>query len=277
MKIALFRRENSHIDEKKLNYLADRLAALGAKTYSCTAVDGDIIGEDTDLMLSLGGDGTFLAAVDFLKGRRIPVAGINFGRLGFLTTAKVDEGANGWIEDLVAGRFDIEPRLLLQVGGIELPEGVHPYCLNEFSLMRSGGSMLEITVSIDGKALPTYWADGVLVATPTGSTAYSLSVGGPIVAPTTDCLIICPFAPHNLNVRPIVVSASSVIDLSFTGKDRKDANMSVDNHGFQVKSGTSVTLSQAPHKALYVTLKNMSFIDALRDKLMWGDDIRNNK
>ena len=276
MKIALFRREGSRIDETKLNYLAGRLGALGAETYSCTSADEDAITDDTDLLLSLGGDGTFLAAVDCLKGRQIPVAGINFGRLGFLTTAKVDEGPNSWIEDLVSGRFDTEPRLLLQVSGVKLPDGMHPYCLNEFSLMRLGPSMLKISVSIDGKALPAYWADGVLVATPTGSTAYSLSVGGPIVAPTTNCLIICPIAPHNLNVRPIVANASSTIEISFTSKDNA-ANMSFDNHGFNVVSGHSVTLSQAPHKALYVTLRDMSFVDALRDKLMWGDDIRNNK
>ena len=276
MKIALFRRDGSHIDENKLNYLSGRLAELGAEIFSCTSADSNGIPDGTDLMLSLGGDGTFLAAVDYLKGRQIPVAGINFGRLGFLTTAKVDDGCNSWIEDLVSSRFDIEPRLLLQVSGIELPEGIHPYCLNEFTVTRLGPSMLQITVSIDGKALPTYWADGVLVATPTGSTAYSLSVGGPIVAPTTDCLIICPVAPHNLNVRPIVANAGSEIKISFTSKD-KAANMSVDNHGFQVSSGSSVSLSQAPHKALYVTLRDMSFVDALRDKLMWGDDIRNNK
>lgn len=276
MRIALFRREGSHIDETKSNYLAGRLRSLGADIVFCTSADSDAIPDDTDLILSLGGDGTFLAAVDFLKGRQIPVAGINFGRLGFLTTAKVDEGPNNWIEDLVKGRFDIEPRLLLQATGIDLPEGIHPYCLNEFSLMRLGPSMLEITVTIDGKALPTYWADGVLVATPTGSTAYALSVGGPIVAPTTECLIICPIAPHNLNVRPIVVSAASKVEICFKSKD-KAANMSVDNHGFSVCSGSCVTLSQAPHKALYVTLKDMSFIDALRDKLMWGDDSRKNK
>ena len=275
MKIALFRREASHIDEIKLNYLAGRLTALGADIFYCSSADG-AFPEDTDLMLSLGGDGTFLAAVDFLKGRQIPVAGINFGRLGFLTTARVDEGDNSWIEDLVNRKFDIEPRLLLQASGVEMPEGVHPYCLNEFSLMRLGPSMLEISVSIDGKALPTYWADGVLVATPTGSTAYSLSVGGPIVAPDTECLIICPTAPHNLNVRPIVVNAGSKIEISFKSKENA-ANMSVDNHGFHVASGSCITLSQAPHKALYVTLRDMSFIDALRDKLMWGDDIRNNK
>lgn len=276
MKIALFRREASHIDENKLNYLARRLTALGADIFYCTSAGSDNLPEDTDLMLSLGGDGTFLAAVDFLKGRQIPVAGINFGRLGFLTTARVEDGPNNWIEDLVGRKFDIEPRLLLQTSGVELPEGVHPYCLNEFSLMRLGPSMLEITVSIDGKALPTYWADGVLVATPTGSTAYSLSVGGPIVAPTTDCLIICPTAPHNLNVRPIVVNAGSRISIRFKSKDNS-ANMSVDNHGFRISSDKCITLSQAPHRALYVTLRDMSFIDALRDKLMWGDDFRNNK
>lgn len=276
MKIALFRREASHIDENKLNYLTARLTALGAELFCCTSAGDGSLPEDTDLLLSLGGDGTFLAAVDYLKGRQIPVAGINFGRLGFLTTARVDEGDNSWIEDLVGKRFDIEPRLLLQVSGTELPEGVHPYCLNEFTLMRIGPSMLQITVSIDGKALPTYWADGVLVATPTGSTAYSLSVGGPIVAPTTDCLIICPAAPHNLNVRPIVVNAASEIKISFKSKDNAAA-VSVDNHGFHVGSDSCITLSQAPHKALCVTLRDMSFIDALRDKLMWGDDIRNNK
>lgn len=276
MKIALFRREDSHIDEKKSDYLAGRLTALGADIFHCTSADSTPLPEDTDLLLSLGGDGTFLAAVDFLKGRQIPVAGINFGRLGFLTTARVDEGENSWIEDLVGKRFDIEPRLLLQVAGVELPEGVHPYCLNEFTLMRLGPSMLQITVSIDGKSLPTYWADGVLVATPTGSTAYSLSAGGPIVAPTTECLIICPAAPHNLNVRPIVVNAGSEIKISFRSKDGA-ASMSVDNHGFHVSQESCVSLSQAPHKAMYVKLRDMSFIDALRDKLMWGDDIRNNK
>ncbi|NLD22179.1 MAG: NAD(+) kinase [Bacteroidales bacterium] len=273
MKIALYTRKGSQIDNPKLSYLEQRLRDLNDDIFYCSKDDIPSSLEDTDLVLSLGGDGTFLEAVAFLKDRQKPIAGINFGKLGFLTTAKIDDGDNKWIEDLAKGSYNIENRLLLQAEGDSLPSNLHPYCLNEFSLLRQK-SIMNISVSVDGKSLPSYWADGLLVATPTGSTAYALSIGGPVIIPSASCLIICPFAPHNLNIRPIVVSSDSIIDIKFTSNDGT-ARMAMDNHSCDINSGSTIRLKKAPYYARYVSLRDMSFIDALRDKLMWGEDIRN--
>ncbi len=228
--------------------------------------------QDTDLFLSLGGDGTFLDSVTIVRDRSIPIAGINFGRLGFLTTACVEE-SNPWIGKLIKGDYDIEDRELLHLSKEGMPEGFYPYAMNEITIQRMSPSMLEIDISIDGQKLPKYWSDGILIATATGSTAYSLSIGGPIVTPDASVLIIAPISPHNLNVRPLIVPDTSVVEVSFNGRCNQ-ALLTVDNRSFDLMAGEKVVINKGEFPIRTVSINN-NFIAALNQKLLWGEDKRN--
>ncbi len=228
--------------------------------------------DDIDIFLSLGGDGTFLESLTMVRDREIPIAGINFGRLGFLTTACVQEN-NPWIEKLINGDYAVEERALLHLGKDELPEDFYPYAMNEITIQRLNPSMLEIEIAIDGHPLPKYWADGILVATATGSTAYSLSIGGPIVTPDSSVLIIAPISPHNLNVRPLVVPDSSVVEISFQGRYPK-ALLTVDNRSLELGAGEKLVISKGQFPIKSISINN-NFIAALNQKLLWGEDKRN--
>lgn len=236
---------------------------------------------NTDLFLSLGGDGTILESLTLVRDKKIPVAGINFGRLGFLTTESVDD-KNLWIEQLLSKSFAIEKRTLLRVENSNLKDynpdkslSYYPFALNEVSVQRLEPAMLEIHVKIDGESIPVYWADGILIATATGSTAYSLSVGGPVVTPGSKVLVIAPIAPHNLNVRPLVVPESSKIEISFTGRV-KEAQLTMDNRYFKIKKDETVVVQAADYTLDCVTLNN-NFFRALNEKLLWGEDKRNSR
>lgn len=232
----------------------------------------DELPADTDIFLSLGGDGTFLESLTMVREKEIPIAGINFGRLGFLTTACVGEN-NPWIEKLVEGDYAIEDRTLLHLGKGELPKDFYPYAMNEITIQRLTPSMLEIDISIDGQKLPKYWSDGILVATATGSTAYSLSIGGPIVTPDSKVLIIAPISPHNLNVRPLVVPDNSKVEISFQGRNPQ-ALLTVDNRSLELKAGEKVTIQKGEFPIKSISINN-NFIAALNQKLLWGEDKRN--
>ncbi len=271
MKIALYNRGRKEGIETLKLQLRKKGALLAC--YGEDFTSWEDLPADTDIFLSLGGDGTFLQSLTFIRDRNIPVAGINFGRLGFLTTARAD-GAETWIDDLLAGRWTVEERGLLEVSCEGLPDKLYPFALNEVSLQRHGAGMLSIQVRIDGLELPSYWADGLVVATPTGSTAYNLSVGGPVVMPTSDVMVIAPIAPHNLNVRPLVVPMSSTVELCFGTRDRK-AVLSLDNRRCEISEGTLIRLARSSFGLRYVSLSDNNFIGALRDKLYWGEDRRN--
>ena len=198
----------------------------------------------------------------------IPVAGINFGRLGFLTTSGADK-----VSALLRGEFTTEKRPLLQVDTKNLPDGFYPYALNEFAVQRKGPAVLELDLKVNGTPIPRYMADGVLVASATGSTAYSLSAGGPVVMPGCKTLIIVPIAPHNLNIRPLVVSDTSSIEVSFSTR-YKDATLSADNRSFSLPDGASATFTSSDAGIELVSADN-DFMQALSSKLYWGADWRN--
>ena len=240
--------------------------------------DGDVFTDyndlpaDIDIFLSLGGDGTFLDSLTMVRDREIPIAGINFGRLGFLTTACVQDN-NPWIEKLIKGDYSVEERALLHLQKDNLPEDFYPYAMNEISIQRMTPSMLEIDIAIDGHPLPKYWADGILVATATGSTAYSMSIGGPIVTPDSKVLIIAPISPHNLNVRPLIVPLTSTVEISFQGRNPQ-AHLTVDNRGFRLGAGEKVVISKGEFPIKSISINN-NFIAALTQKLLWGEYKRN--
>ena len=223
----------------------------------------------------MGGDGTFLNSLTLIRNKNIPVAGINFGRLGFLTTVKVSSQDDKLIDSLLRGEYDIEKRTLLKLQSDNIPSDFYPYALNEISLQRNTPYMIGIELKIDGEIIPTYWADGLLISTQTGSTAYSLSVGGPIVTPGSNVFIVVPIAPHNLNVRPLIVSDSSILEIKIITKSDK-AVLTVDNRSFTVSSENTVRLSKADFYINNVSFSKSGFFDALREKLLWGEDKRNN-
>lgn len=227
---------------------------------------------DTSCMFSLGGDGTFLEAVALVRDSGIPIAGINAGRLGFLTTIsceKIDEVLDAFFAQAVP----VENRTLIKAEGLIAPLDDFPYALNEFSIQKHGSSMVSVNVFHGDTFINTYWSDGLLVATPTGSTAYSLSVGGPILTPDSSCFVISPIAPHNLTVRPLVLPDSYTLRLEPISRDATLV-CALDNRSVEVPSGTQFVISKAPFTIKVLRLGEIDYFKRLRNKLMWGMDKR---
>ncbi len=266
MKIAWFIKKNRLKLDPRISALLSELNTSGVETYDV----GAGLRDGTDMLLSFGGDGTFLTASRLVYSAGVPILGVNLGRLGFLSDAELPDVA----ESLLSGRYKVVEREMLRLNPDTLD--VYPYALNEVTLRRGGAGTLGIDVSVDGEDLPTYWADGLLVSTSSGSTAYSLSAGGPICAPDVGVFIITPIAPHNLNVRPLVVSQKSKISLLAHDRKHIDPILSVDNLDYTLPEGSPLHLSLSPKTLKRVVLESSGgFIEALRSKLLWGEDVRN--
>lgn len=231
--------------------------------------------EGVDLFLALGGDGTFLHSLGIVRDRRVKVAGINFGRLGFLTTAKASDRNNDWISLLLEQKYDVISRSTLRIFSDALPEGFYPYALNEVSIQRRTPYMIGIDLKINDIEIPTYWADGLIVSTPTGSTAYSLSVGGPIVTPQAGVFAISPIAPHNLNIRPLIVQDNAEIEFSIYS-EAPEVMLTVDNREVIIPTSSKIRLCKGDFSMSTISLGEEGFFDALQEKLLWGADKRNN-
>ena len=226
-----------------------------------------------DYLLSIGGDGTFLETVSVVRDKGIPIIGINTGRLGFLsgiTPEEIDES----LEALFRGERTIEQRSLLEVDSGGMHFSRFSYAFNEVTIQKTRTSMISIQAWVNGEYLNTYWADGLIVSTPTGSTAYSLSVGGPIMSPDAGTFIILPLAPHNLGVRPIIIPDNSLVTLKASSRENT-LSTSVD-YMSEIHTGElELRLRKAPFSINVVRLGSHSFFKALRNKLMWGADKRN--
>jgi NAD+ kinase len=226
-----------------------------------------------NIMLSIGGDGTFLESVSYVEDSGIPVAGINFGRLGFLAHIASDNMVAA-IEQIVKDEYTVEKRSVLQLIIDNNPLGNFPFALNDLTIQKSGTTMITINAYIDGEFLCTYWADGIIVSTPTGSTAYSLSVGGPIVSPKSNTFLISPISPHNLTVRPLVIPDNS--ELVFEVDTRENNILiSLDSRSVTTVSNCRIRVLKAPFYVGIVNLKETSYFKTLRNKMMWGVDSRN--
>lgn len=231
--------------------------------------------EDIGFMLSLGGDGTMLAAVSIVGDSGIPVAGVNLGRLGFLADINKDD-IDAAIEDIFRGEYNIQKRTLLSVWSEQttLFEG-SPFALNDITLFKSDSSaMITVSAYLNGELLNAYWADGIIVATPTGSTAYSLSCGGPIIVPGSGNFVITPISPHNLNVRPVVLSDDIELELQIESRSGKFL-LSCDSQTTSVSTDIRLKITKAHYQANLLRLKNYSYFSNLRNKLLWGLDARN--
>jgi NAD+ kinase len=230
--------------------------------------------QTADLFFSLGGDGTILNALPYVLGTPIPVVGVNTGRLGFLASIGIDEIESA-IEKIEAKNYQIEKRSIITLETTEGLFGSLNFALNEFTIHKSdSSSMITIHTFLNGEFLNSYWADGLIVSTPTGSTAYSLSCGGPIAMPDSENFIISPISPHNLNVRPLIISDKDILTLRVEGRNRHYL-VSLDSRSTQIDATVEMTVKKASNTINLLRLQNKSFTESLRNKLMWGIDKRN--
>ncbi len=228
---------------------------------------------DTDVAISMGGDGTFLETARRVGNKEIPILGINTGRLGFLADISQQE-MEAALNDFFNGNYKIEERSLIQVQSEEAPLKGYPYALNEVAVLkRDNSSMISIRVEINGEYLTTYQADGLIINTPTGSTGYALSVGGPIIMPQAGIFGITPVAPHSLNMRPLTLKDEAEITLEVESRSHNFL-VAIDGRSESCREGTRLTLKKAPYRIKVFQRKEHSFFNTLRNKLMWGADIR---
>lgn len=249
-------------------------SAVNMKGKYSTFNAAEDLDDSIDFMISLGGDGTLLDTATFIQDKGIPVLGINYGRLGFLATIG-KEDLNSAIKALVERTYVLDKRTLIHLDA-DLPLfGNSPFALNEFVIHKKDtSSMIKIHTYLNGEFLNTYWADGLIVATPTGSTGYSLSCNGPVVFPDSGNFVITPVAPHNLNIRPIVVPDNNII--SFEIESRSDGFLcSMDSRRELVPKEVQLAVKKEKFRMNLVRLNENNFLQTLRNKLSWGLDKRN--
>lgn len=236
---------------------------------------GDL--DDTfDVMLTVGGNGTILRAVTYVRHLNIPILGINAGRLGFLATVQKDQ-IKTMIADLRSKTYRLVERSLLQVFQSENqnPVGEINFALNEVTVTRKNTtSMITVNTELNGEFLTSYWADGLIISTPTGSTGYSLSCGGPVITPEAKSFVITPIAPHNLNARPLVIPDTTEIQLTVLGREKKYF-VSLDSRLESLPNKRAITVKKADFSIKTIELQSESFLRTLRNKLLWGEDKRN--
>jgi len=227
-----------------------------------------------DMLMSLGGDGTFIESVHYVRSSQVPIIGINFGRLGFLSNSS-KESISETLDKLRLGEYEYQPRSLLQIDTDMGHFGDSNIALNEVTVSRKDSSaMLTVHATLADQYMNAYWADGLIVSTPTGSTAYNLACGGPIIDPRCQLHVITPIAPHNLNVRPIVVPDNLPIKLSIEGRSRNYL-LSLDGHSVNIKQKEEVIIRKAAYTINVVQLHGHHFLETVRNKMLWGKDKRN--
>jgi len=229
-----------------------------------------------DMFVSFGGDGTILRATTFVRDTGIPIVGVNTGRLGFLSTFK-KEDVRKVVQEFVEGAYAVVERSLVEVSKSSgIPEfSEMNFALNEVTVSRKDTtSMITVETHLNGEYLTSYWADGLIISTPTGSTGYSLSCGGPVIFPTAKSLVLTPIAPHNLNARPLVISDDTEIRLKVSGREENHL-VSLDSRIASVANGTELIIRKAPFTIKMIEYTSESFLKTLRNKLLWGEDKRN--
>jgi len=253
------------------DFLKDKLFL--PKAFKSFSTHKELIG-NIDVMISLGGDGTMLDTVTLVRDSGIPMIGINFGRLGFLASIN-KEGIKTAIEGLINKKFTLDARSLLKVESQPGLFGDLNFALNDFTILkRDTSAMILIHCFINGEFLNSYWADGLIVATPTGSTAYSLSCGGPIIFPRSGNFVITPISPHNLNVRPVILSDENELTFEIEGRSSKYL-VSCDSRTEVIDANFKLHVKRADFDINLVRLNNETYLSTLRNKLLWGIDTRN--
>lgn len=229
-----------------------------------------------DMFVSFGGDGTMLRAVTYIKDYGIPIVGVNTGRLGFLSTFK-KESVRKLVTEFVAGHYMVEERTLVEVelnSDLDEFKGLN-FALNEVTVSRKDTtSMITVETYLNDEYLTSYWSDGLIVSTPTGSTGYSLSCGGPVIAPSAKALVLTPIAPHNLNARPLVISDDTEIRLRVSGREQTHL-VSLDSRIADIPNGKEIKIKKSNFTIKMIEYTSESFLKTLRNKLLWGEDRRN--
>ncbi len=260
-----------YIYEPYYNAIADSVSF--GKNISFFNTNKDII-KVVDVLFSVGGDGTILDTVPIVRNSGIPILGINLGRLGFLSSVSKDEIVYA-VNSVYNGDYNIDKRALLQLCEPKMLFGKFNYALNDLTIYRNNTTALIVVhVYVDDVLLNSYWGDGLIVSTPTGSTAYSLSVGGPIATPGSKNFIIAPIASHNLTVRPVIIQDTSVIKIKIEGREEKYL-MTMDSRHSAITKDDEIIIKKCNFSVNLVQMKNKDFFSAIRDKLLWGVDNRN--
>ncbi len=231
---------------------------------------------DFDILISIGGDGTILRAATLVKNTGVPILGINAGRLGFLATVQKDE-IHQFLTLIINKKYSISERTLLSLECFPENNAFKDinFAMNEITVSRKDtASMITIETSLNGEYLNSYWADGLIISTPTGSTGYSMSCGGPVLTPDVKSLVITPIAPHNLNARPLVIPDETVVQLKISGREEQYL-VSLDSRIATLKNESVLTIRKTPFKIKMVAVAEASFLKTLRNKLLWGEDKRN--
>lgn len=289
LRIALFGKEFQAGKTVSIHRLIDSLKARGAEIYiertffqyitSALGMEVEVSGVfdnynfDVDFVISIGGDGTFLRAASMVGSKGTPIIGVNTGRLGFLADIHPDEIDHA-IAEIADGHYAVEPHAVIMVEADgEIIEG-SPFALNDIAVLkRDNAAMISVRTCINGEYLVTYQADGLIVSTPTGSTAYGLSNGGPIIVPDADILCLTPVAPHSLNVRPIVINDDSEITLEVESRSHNFL-VAIDGRSEKLLESTRLTIRKAPYTINIVKRDSRSYFSTLREKMMWGADHR---
>ncbi|HRS53231.1 MAG TPA: NAD kinase [Bacteroidales bacterium] len=244
-----------------------------SNTY-CKLFSENNILNNVDLLLSIGGDGTLLDTISFIRNSGTPILGINIGKLGFISSITTEQ-FDVAISDIINKNYTINQRILLKVITSESKIDNLDIALNEVAIQKKdSSSMITIHTYVNDKFLNSYWADGLIIATPTGSTAYSLSCGGPIIAPNSNNIVITPIAPHNLTVRPIVIPDTEVVKMKISDKSLGYL-ISLDSRYYPGEPGDEIVVCKNNYTINFIELKNNDFYMALRNKLLWGKDVRN--
>ena len=267
-----------YFKDKKATILLDKVLYEFIQEKGLINLEGTVIIEsddfEADLALSIGGDGTFLNTAARIGRKQIPVLGINTGRLGFLADVSNEEIIPA-LDAILANQYSIEERALLYVQTSDGTVFDYPYALNEVSVLKQdSSSMMSINTSLNGEMVHTYQADGLIVSTPTGSTAYSMSVGGPLVVPQAQNIILSPVASHSLNVRPLIIPDSWVIELEVHSRSQNYL-VALDGRSKVLEHTTKLYIRKADYTVKIIKQLNHTFFDTLKNKLMWGVDKRN--
>lgn len=290
MKALIFSRKSNEENKKYFSILIDKLKKENIEYAIYSGLANDIPelihdapivnGYDAlksynpDVIITLGGDGTILTATTIIRELEIPILGINLGRLGFLANIEQQRIVDA-IDLLKAKKYVIKERAMIELMTDKNLFENENFALNDFTLLkRDNSSMIIIHTYIDGEFLISYWADGLIVSTPTGSTAYSLSCGGPIMFPSSDNFILTPVAPHNLNVRPVVVSSSHEITFKIEGRGESYL-CTLDSRNTTITADTEIKIKKGPFVSRFITLDGDSYMRTIRNKLNWGLDKRN--
>lgn len=293
MKVAIYGQTFQEQDKAFVLELLEELQGIKASVFIeedfCKKIDGCLsqyphgkfsqasgLDSSFDMFVSFGGDGTMLRAVAYIKDLGIPIVGVNTGRLGFLSTFK-KEDVRKVVTEFMAGQYSIVERSLVEVAlGPDLEEfGDLNFALNEITVSRKDTtSMITVETYLNDEYLTSYWADGLIVSTPTGSTGYSLSCGGPVIAPSAKSLVLTPIAPHNLNARPLVISDDTQIRLKVSGREEHHL-VSLDSRIASIPNGKEIRIKKSDFSVKMIEYKSESFLKTLRNKLLWGQDKRN--